>query len=291
MRHIFYLLRPQQWIKNLFIFLPLIFGKKLLDFPENFYTIIAFCLFSLTASVIYIINDIADIERDKIHPMKRLRPIPSGKVSIKKAYFVAAILSVFVLPLAFALNSMFGLILIIYIALNLLYSKFFKDAIIIDVFCIAFFFLLRIIAGSITANVSMSHWMIFMIALLALFLGFNKRRQEIILLSKKAGNHREVLKKYSIYFIDQISSIITASLVVVYMLYVVDTRTVSFFGTSNLMYTIPFVYYGIFRYMYILHGRRWQEGDPTRIVLKDKKMQLNIMLWIAVCIAVIYFGL
>lgn len=149
---------------------------------------------------------------------------------------------------------------------------------------------MRIIAGAAVARVVISYWIIFMTALVALFLGFNKRRQELRFLKKKATAHRRVLTKYSFLFIDQMVPIITSSIVVVYMLYTVDARTVKEFGTNHLIYSIPFVYYGIFRYLYLIH-KRHKGIDPTRILLSDGKMQLNFALWIIICIAVIYFGL
>jgi 4-hydroxybenzoate polyprenyltransferase len=284
-------LRPKQWIKNFFIFLPVIFGGKLFEPAVVFHCVIAFFLFSFAASAVYLINDVIDIEKDKLHPIKKLRPITSGKVSLVQAVIMAAILAVVSIPLSFLLNARFGAIVLAYLLLNFIYSKFLKEVVIVDVFCVSLFFLLRIMAGSVVSGVELSHWIVFMIALLALFLGFNKRRQEINLLSETAGGHRGVLKKYHTYFIDQISSIVTSSIVVVYMLYTVDARTVKVYGTSHLIYTIPFVYYGIFRYLYILHDKYQGEGDPTRILFADRKTQVNIVLWLLTCIAVIYFGL
>jgi 4-hydroxybenzoate polyprenyltransferase len=146
-------------------------------------------------------------------------------------------------------------------------------------------------AGSIIAGVQMSHWLIFMTVLLALFLGFNKRRQELRLVEHESISHRAVLTKYSAYFIDQMIAVITSSIVVVYMLYAVDNKTISFFGTDHLIYTIPFVYYGIFRYLYLVHKVYKDEEDPTEILFADTKMQLNLILWLTVCVAVIYFKL
>ncbi|MCX5700293.1 MAG: decaprenyl-phosphate phosphoribosyltransferase [Candidatus Omnitrophica bacterium] len=288
-KYLFFALRPKQWIKNFFIFLPLIFGKKLFVYPTNLKTIIAFFLFSITSSVVYLINDIIDIEKDKFHPTKRLRPIASGKLMTREAWAVAAILGAMSIAFSFQLNIYFGMIIITYLALNVLYSKLLKDVVIIDVFCIGVFFLLRIIAGSIVANVQMSHWIIFTTVLLALFLGFNKRRQELSMLGKKATYHRHTLMQYNSYFIDQMVFVITSSIVVCYMLYTVDPATIARFGTSHLMYSIPFVYYGIFRYLYLIHKLK-KEGDPTRILIADKVMQLNLAIWFLVCIAVIYFG-
>lgn len=282
-----YSLRPWQWIKNFFILLPLVFGEKIFSFPANFRTGIAFLLFCLVSGSMYLINDIVDAERDRVHPKKKNRPIASGKVGKKQAIVAAVVLLGVSLTGAFCLNMVFGLICITYIVFNILYSKVLKHAVIIDVFCISFFFILRIMAGSVVADVTLSHWMIAMTALLALFLGFNKRRQELHLLEEGAIAHRQVLDKYNVYFIDQMLSVTTSSIVVAYMLYTVDARTVQEFGTTNLLYTVPFVYYGIFRYLYLIHERE-EDGDPTNILLSDRKMLVNLIIWVLVCCVIIY---
>lgn len=288
MSFIFAALRPKQWIKNLFIFLPLIFGKKLFIFPVNLKSLLAFILFSLAASVAYLINDIIDIQKDKLHPIKCLRPIASAKVSIKQATVVAFMLSILSIVLSFMLDIYFGSIVVIYLVLNFVYSKILKDLVIIDVFCIGGFFLLRIAAGATVTGVELSHWIIIMTTLLALFLGFTKRRQELILLKSIAIHHRSVLTKYSLYFIDQIIAVITSSIVIAYMLYAVDVRTIEEFGTNHLIFSAIFVYYGIFRYLYLIH-KLHSEEDPTHILLSDRAMQINIALWLIVCVIVIYF--
>jgi 4-hydroxybenzoate polyprenyltransferase len=289
MMYIFYALRPKQWIKNFFIFLPLIFGGKLFIFPSNALTVAAFVIFSLAASTVYLVNDIIDIEKDKLHPTKRLRPIASGRVSIVRGLVAASILGIFSLSLAFSFSIYFGFVILAYFAFNLAYSLFLKNRVIIDVFCIGVFFLLRIIAGSLIAEVRLSHWVIIMTVLLALFLGFGKRRQELELLKRKALHHRYVFTKYNLYFIDQMIAVITSSIVVSYMLYVVDPGTVKQVGGKYLLFSVPFVYYGIFRYLYLIHKIK-KDGDPTRILLSDKMMQGNVVLWIVVCIVAIYLA-
>lgn len=290
MKYLFFALRPKQWTKNLFIFLPLIFGKLLFVFPANLESVLAFLLFSMIASVGYLLNDITDLEGDKLHPTKSLRPIASGKVSIKQARLMAFILGAISVPLSFLLNIKFGWLVIIYFIINLIYTKILKEVVIIDVFCIGIFFLLRITAGGIVANIQLSQWILFMTGLLALFLGFIKRRQEIKILEEKGTLHRHVLEKYSIYFIDQMIAVVTSSIVVVYILYTVDSKTVTFLGTKHLIYSIPFVYYGIFRYLYLIYKHN-EDGDPTNVLFSDSKMQLNLVLWIIVCIGIIYFKL
>lgn len=289
MKYLFLALRPKQWIKNLFILLPLVFGEKLLVFPTNLKVVISFFLFSVAAGVVYLVNDIMDLEEDKLQPEKCLRPIASGKVSIRRAWITACFLGSCSITLSFMLNIYFGWVVVAYLAFNLIYTKILKKMVIIDIFCIGGFFLLRIIAGALVAKVEPSHWIIFMTVLLAMFLGFNKRRQELRMFKGEAASPRFVLTKYSSYFIDQMIAIITSSIVIAYMLYTVDTKTVSSVGTKHLIYSIPFVYYGIFRYLYLIH-KRGESGDPTLIVFSDSKMQLNLVLWLLVCVAVIYFG-
>lgn len=287
MKHLFFALRPKQWIKNLFIFLPLIFGNKLFSFPTNLKVTIAFVLFCLASSAVYLINDLLDIGKDKQHPLKRLRPIARGTVSVHRARTTALILVVAVMAASFALNTTFAVLILVYFIFNVFYTTVLKEIVIIDVCSIAAFFLLRIVIGGVVAEVPISHWIILMTVLLALFLGFNKRRQELKLYKRKAKAYRPVLKKYSWYFIDQMIAVITSTIVVTYLLYTVDSRTVNQFG-PHLLLTVPFVYYGIFRYLYLMHKLR-KDGDPTRTLLSDPPMQWNLVLWIAISIAVIYF--
>ncbi len=288
MRHLFISLRPEQWIKNLFVLAPLVFGGKLLSCPENLRAVAACVLFSLVSSTVYLINDILDYDQDKAHPVKRLRPIPAGKITRKQAAFLALLIGPVSVILSFVLNVQFGCVILVYFLFNFLYSKILKKIVLIDLFCIAVFFLLRIVAGTVVAEVVFSYWMILTVFLLAIFLGANKRRQDLVLLKDKAGESRSVLNEYNAYLIDQIISVVTSSIVVVYMLYTVDKRTVSIFGTSHLLYSIPFVYYGIFRYLYLVH-KVHKYGDPTHIFLSDKMLQFNIAGWILTCVAVIYF--
>ncbi len=289
-KYLFFALRPKQWIKNFFIFLPVVFGKKMFNYPENLHVGLAFILFSLTASVVYLINDILDYKKDCRHPTKKLRPIASKKISRQQALITAIILGTISFIFSFKLSVPFGWITIIYFVFNLIYSKILKHAVIIDVFCLGAFFLLRVIAGGVVAQITISHWTLIMTILLALFLGFNKRRQELRLQEQKKSSTRLVLKKYNAYFIDQMIAVITSSVVIVYMLYTLDDRTVQQFGSNHLLYSTPFVYYGIFRYLYLIHKNN-NDGDPTRALLSDTNIQINIILWVGVCVAVIYFGL
>jgi 4-hydroxybenzoate polyprenyltransferase len=288
-KYVFFALRPQHWVKNLLMFIPLIFGKKVFVFPENFRVLEGFIVFCLASSAVYVANDLIDLKKDRAHPLKRLRPIACGKVGIFQARVLVSFLAACAAMLSFGINPEFGILILGYFIFNLAYSYFLKDIVIVDVFCLSGFFLLRIIAGTVIAKVSFSHWMIFMTALLALFLGLNKRRQELRMLKEHVYGRRSVLAKYSLYFIDQMVAVVTSSIVIVYMLYVVDRRTVHYFGTNHLYYSMPFVYYGIFRYLYLIH-KKCSLGDPTNIFFQDRMMQLNIILWVNICIWVIYFG-
>ncbi|MBN1353364.1 MAG: decaprenyl-phosphate phosphoribosyltransferase [Candidatus Omnitrophica bacterium] len=288
MKDLFFALRPQQWIKNFLVFMPLIFGKKLFVFPLNLDTLFTYFIFCAAASASYLINDIIDRKNDQFHPTKSLRPIAAGAVTLKTAWITAVTLGAFSIVIAFAIDRSFGMLMAFYMIFNAIYTKALKNVVIIDVFCLGAFFLLRVIGGSFVSKVVMSHWILIMTVLLAFFLGFNKRRCELKTLKLDALNHRYVLTEYSPYLIDQIIAVITSSVVIAYMLYTVDARTIHEFGTKNLIYSIPFVYYGIFRYLYLVH-KLGKGGDPTRLLLLDRPMQINLVLWLGVCIAVIYF--
>ena len=280
-------LRPYQWVKNLVVFMPLVFGQKLFDSVLLLQCVGAFIAFSLIASSTYVFNDVNDLLQDQKHHEKRLRPIAAGAISPAHA----KMLGWSVLILGFAVGGMISRelagVLFLYLVLNFFYSRFLKNIVILDVFTLAVFFVLRICAGTVVTHVAYSFWMIFELILLAMFLGFNKRRQEIQLAEAHPEDFRHVLLKYSLYFIDQMISVITSSLVVVYMLYCIDHDTVAKFGTRQLILSIPFVYYGIFRYLYLVHKIKMGE-DPTRVLVKDRMIQINLVLWIIVCILIIY---
>jgi 4-hydroxybenzoate polyprenyltransferase len=289
LKFLFFSLRPKQWVKNLLIFTPLIFGQQLFNMPLLIKACGAFVFFSLIASAMYVFNDLQDYHKDKLHRTKKLRPIASGKITRQEAWFLCFGLTLISLAGGFLIQLNLGMVIIFYLLLNLFYTRLLKEIVIVDVLSLGAFFVLRIIAGTVVAEVEFSYWMIIMVMLLATFLGFNKRRQEI----KNAGSslateQRSVLNKYNLYFIDQMISVLTSSIVVVYMLYTIDERTVSEFGTRHLLWSTPFVYYGIFRYLYLVHKRRMGE-DPTTTLLTDRMMQINILIWIGVCVFVIYF--
>ncbi len=278
-------LRPYQWIKNLFIFLPLVFSKQLFVIESVVDTIAFFLLFCLAASAVYLINDIVDLEDDRVHETKKQRPLAAGHIKEKHAIITAVFLVALSVVFSFVLELEAGLIIVSYLILNVLYSKYFKHFVIIDVFCVGGFYYLRILAGSVATGVALSEWIIFCTVLLALFLAFNKRRYDLKYAKVLKGR---IYKKYSPYFIDHMVSIISASVVISYALYVMDVNVIAKYGTNHLFYTIPFVYYGLFRYIYLVE-KKGLGGDPTLILLRDHKMQINLAFWALACVGIIYF--
>jgi 4-hydroxybenzoate polyprenyltransferase len=238
---------------------------------------------------VYLVNDVIDLKNDRQHPVKKRRPIAGGRVSVPQALVAAGVIASLVLFFSYQLNIYLGHVITGYIFLNLIYSGFLKHKVIVDIFCLAAFFLLRLAAGSVVADVELSQWIVCMTFLLVLFLGFGKRRQELGQVAVGSADQRKVLSQYNVYFIDQMISVVTSSIVIVYMLYTVDPSTVSRFGSKHLIATIPFVYYGIFRYLYLIH-KEGVDGDPTQILLSDLRIQVSLIGWILACVGVIYFG-
>jgi 4-hydroxybenzoate polyprenyltransferase len=279
--------RPQQWIKNLFIFAPLIFSQNATNLPLLLRALAAFALFSLLTGALYIFNDIHDIEEDKFHPGKSQRPIASGRLSKSQAYVAFLILAAAALLLSFFFSIPFFIAAHIYFLMQLAYSRWLKHIVILDVLLIAAGFLLRVIAGGLAIAVEMSNWLLLCTLLLALFLAMAKRRHEISLLQSAAVTHRPILKEYSPVLLDQMISVVTASTVIAYCLYTISDETVAKFGTSNLIYTVPFVIYGIFRYLYLVHQKA-QGGSPESLILNDKPLLADLVLWIAVAALILY---
>ncbi|OIP65013.1 MAG: decaprenyl-phosphate phosphoribosyltransferase [Nitrospirae bacterium CG_4_9_14_3_um_filter_53_35] len=280
-------MRPEQWIKNLFVLAPLLFSQNLLDLEMFFRAFLGFLIFCGASGAIYLVNDVKDIEEDRSHPKKAARPVASGRLSVMTAVVSAILLSGLCLGVSWFLSSGFAAILLIYLTLNLLYSFILKELVIIDVMTISAGFVLRVLAGSAVIDVPTSQWVLICTALIALFLGFSKRRHELILQENGAVSSRKVLSQYSPYFLDQMIAVVTASTVMSYALYTVSEETVEKFQTSNLIYTVPFVLYGIFRYLYLVHQKD-RGGNPAQIMLSDKPMMLNVILWVVVVLAVLY---
>jgi 4-hydroxybenzoate polyprenyltransferase len=288
--YLLFALRPEQGIKNLLIFLPLIFGKKLFIFPRNVEVAASVVLFSLAAGAAYLINDVIDYEQDKAHPVKSARPVVSGELTKKDALIAASVLGIISVALSFTVDILLGWIAVLYLAANLAYSAFLKKLPMIDVSCLALFFYMRILAGGVAAQVELSSLIVIMTILLAFFLGFIKRRQELKLMEAKSYYLRPACAKYDIRFLDGSIALLTVAITAAYGWYAFNRGAWGAFANPHLAYSIPFVYYGILRYLYVIYVQRRQE-DTARILLLDTHIQLSMLLWLSVCIGAIYFGL
>ena len=280
-------LRPSQWTKNFIIFLPLMFAQRLLDVQAVLYAIGAFAIFCGLSGVVYLINDVADREADRRHPIKQHRPIASGAVSVPAAIGWATVIGAVSLGAAFWLRPLFGVVATSYVVLLALYSSFMKHVVILDVLTIAIGFVLRAAAGAVALDVPISHWLYVLTILLALFLALSKRRHELVLLADGATSHRRILEEYSPYLLDQMIAVVTASTIVAYAFYTVSPETVQKFGTDHLMLTLPFPLYGIFRYLYLVHQKDGG-GSPTDMLLNDRPLLLCVGLWAAAVAFIIY---
>jgi 4-hydroxybenzoate polyprenyltransferase len=281
-------LRPKQWVKNTFVLLPLIFSKHLFERERILGALAAFASYCLISGAIYLVNDIVDREKDRVHPAKSKRPIPAGDLGVGVAACAAALLVLLGLSLAFFTNLRLGYVVVSFLAINLAYSAITKQLVILDVMSIAAGFLLRVLGGAVAISVFPTPWILICTVLLALFLGFGKRRHEILLLEGKTDEHRTVLKQYSPYFLDQMIGVVTASAMMSYLLYTISEDTVRTFGSNKILMTTPFVLYGIFRYLYLVH-EKGDGGDPTSILIHDPPMLINVVLWGICSVILIYF--
>lgn len=281
-------LRIKHWVKNLFVFSGIMFSQNIFVIPmliDISLTFIAFCILS---SSVYIINDLADIEKDRHHPVKCKRPIAAGELKKSSAVMVVLILISIALIMSYRLGLNYFLLAMIYIFVQIPYSFHLKHLVILDVFCIAAGFFIRVVAGAVVINVEMSSWLIICTIFLSIFLGLAKRRHEIEILDDIAVNHRKVLLDYSPYLLDQLMMITASATVVCYALYTTSQITIAKFGTKKLIYTIPFVVYGIFRYLYLVHIKG-KGGNPENILVEDIPMFVNIALWILTIGIILYF--
>lgn len=280
-------LRPHQWTKNLLVFAALLFSKHLFE-PEPFLrAFLAFLAFCGLAGAVYLWNDIADIEQDRLHPKKKLRPLAAGELSIRSATLGAFALVAAALSLSFWLDARLGLCAAAYLGMNLGYSFGLKHVVILDVLTLALGFVLRALAGGFAIDVPVTEWLLVLTLLLALFLGLAKRRHEITSLGQGASSHRAILAEYSPYLIDQMTSVVTASVVTAYAFYTLSPETVLKFGTAKLSWTLPLVLYGIFRYLYLVHQK--DRGDsPTDMLLTDRPLLATVALWVVLVIAIVY---
>ena len=284
---VFRSLRPTQWTKNLFVFAALVFARKILAGPLVLRTLAAFGIFCLLSGSIYLVNDVLDYEEDRIHPKKSRRPIAAGLIRRGPAAGMAVVLAAVSLACAFILSPGFFIAGAVYFVLQIAYSIKLKHVVILDVFIVASGFVIRVVSGGLVIRVPLSSWLLICTTLLALFIALSKRRHEIVLLEENASAHRPILKEYSAYLLDQMISVVTASTVIAYCLYTVSEDTVKKLGTSDLIYTMPFVLYGIFRYLYLVH-KKGQGGSPEELILKDKPLALSVLLWIATAVGILY---
>jgi 4-hydroxybenzoate polyprenyltransferase len=283
-------LRPAQWTKNLLVFAALIFAVKLFEPPALVRSFEAFAIFCALSGVVYLVNDVADRENDRKHPVKSRRPIAAGDLPVAVAVGGAIVIGAAAVGAAFLLGWRFGVVAAGYVVLQLLYSGPLKHIVIIDVLTLAIGFVLRAVAGAVAIDVSISHWLFVCTILLALFIGLAKRRHELVLLADGATSHRPILGEYSAYLLDQMIAVVTASTLIAYIFYTISPETQQKFGTSWLGLTIPFPLYGIFRYLYLVH-RREGGGSPADLLLNDRPLLACVTLWVVAVVLIIYHPL
>lgn len=282
-------MRPTQWVKNAIVFAGILFAQKLFVEGMLLRSVLAFGVFCGLAGAQYVINDYRDMESDRRHPEKCRRPLAAGQIRPVPALAGAAVVTVGALVLAFWLGRLFGVLALSYFILVVSYSFVLKHEAILDVFAIAIGFVIRAAAGAVVVQVGISSWLLVCTLFLALFLGLAKRRHEIMLLGADAASHRRSLRQYSPEFLDQMIAVVTSSTVISYALFTVSPDALEFklYGTHYLVGTVPFVLYGIFRYLYLVF-RREQGGSPTSILLKDRAMQLAIGAWLVTSALILY---
>ena len=283
------LLRPAHWVKNVFVLAPLVFAQELTDPAEVRLALMAFAAFCMASSAVYVFNDIRDRAEDRLHPLKKTRPLAAGTVSVQTAAALAIALAAGSLAIAVLLGSKFLLVLTTYLVLNQLYSLGLKHVVILDVMIVSLGFVLRVLAGGIAIDVQVSAWLLLCTFFVALFLAFSKRRHELILLASDASGQRPVLSHYSPAFLDQMINVVTASTVVAYAMYSISPETVEKFHTRHLIYTLPMVLFGIFRYLYLIYQQQTRR-NPTEAILRDPPFLINILIWAGAVVWIVYGG-
>lgn len=279
-------MRPKQWAKNVFVFAGIFFDGRLGDPARLLASVAAFVVFCLVSSAIYLINDLVDMERDRLHPVKRTRPLASGALKPQVAIFAAIVLLVVCIPGALALQFTFGIVTVLYALIMVCYSFYLKKIVIVDVMTIAAGFVLRVFAGAAVVRVTrFSPWLYVCTTLLALFIALNRRRHELALLAENANHHRSSLQEYNLAFLDNMTSLVTATALAAYSFYTFSAPNLP--KNHTMMLTIPFVMYGIFRYLYLIHVRNLG-GTPEDIVLHDKPLLIALALWALTAGIVLY---
>ena len=284
---LFVSLRPDQWTKNLIVFAALIFAVKLLDPAATAKASAAFLIFCGLSGAVYLINDVADREQDRLHPIKKMRPIASGDLSPSTALIAAVVLSAIALAAAVALRPAFGVAAAAYLALFVVYTRWLKHIVVLDVMTIAIGFVLRAVAGGLVISVHISNWLLVCTMLGALFLGLAKRRHEMTLLAGGAGGHRRILEEYDPYLLDQMIGVVAAATMVAYIIYCASPETHASFGTEWMVLTTPFPIYGLFRYLYLVH-RKAGGGSPSDMLLEDRPLLACVLLWGITSVVIIY---
>jgi 4-hydroxybenzoate polyprenyltransferase len=280
-------MRPRQWSKNVIIYAGLVFDGRLFDINLLLATTLVVFCFCLVSSSVYIINDLADIEKDRLHPRKKLRPLPSGELNPRFAAGAGALLAIVGIALAAWLNLWVGLVVFIYLAQNIAYSLYLKHIVLIDVMVLSLGFLLRVLAGVLIADVSnFSPWLYVCITLLSLFLGFGKRRHEITLLQDDAAAHRSSLQEYNLPLLDQIISLVTTSTFVTYTFYSFEAQT-ALVRDGRLLLTTPFVFFVIVRYLYLIHVQK-RGGAPDELIFEDRPLLITGVLWVVSIVILLY---
>lgn len=280
-------MRPRQWSKNVIIYAGLVFDGRLFDINLLLATTLVVLCFCLVSSSVYIINDLADIEKDRLHPRKKLRPLPSGQLNPQFAGVAAALLAIVSIAVAAWLNLWVGVVVIVYLAQNIAYSFYLKNIVLIDVMVLSLGFLLRVLAGVLIADVSnFSPWLYVCITLLALFLGFGKRRHEITLLQDDAAAHRSSLQEYNLPLLDQIMSLVTTSTFVTYTFYSFEAQT-ALVRDGRLLLTTPFVFFVIVRYLYLIHVQK-RGGAPDELIFEDRPLLITGVLWVVSIVVLLY---
>jgi 4-hydroxybenzoate polyprenyltransferase len=287
-RVLFQQMRVRQWTKNAVLFAGVIFSLHFTETAELLRAFRGFLAFCLLSSTVYTLNDLGDIEADRLHPKKRLRPIPSGKLSHAAAFALMVVLLVLAAALALPLGRVFAITAGVYLALNLAYSSGLKRLVLMDVMIIALGFVVRAVAGveALGAREGISPWLLICTFFLALFLAVCKRRQERALLADQAEGHRKTLVEYPPELVNQLIPVVTAASVISYTIYTVNAATVEKFGTDKLVYTVPFVVYGIFRYLYLVY-RHQRGGSPSEVLLSDLPTLINVLLWVFTVILIV----
>lgn len=279
--------RPKQWTKNVLLFFGLIFALKLTDLTLVERALAGFLVFCAASSAVYLVNDVADVEQDRLHPTKRKRPLAAGVITSTQAIALAVVLTGGAVGAGIALGPTFATLTVVYVGMTLAYSMKLKHVVLIDVFVLAAGFVLRAAAGAVAVGVPISPWLYVCTVLASLFLGFGKRRHELMLLSDDAGSHRPILEEYSLHLLDQLIVIVTAAAIMAYSLYTFSAENLP--SDHSMMLTIPFVLYGFFRYLYLVHQKNGG-GSPEDALIGDPHLLTSVVLWLLTAVVILYLG-